>query len=393
MAAAAAVNDSVEHRSFPSFFRVILPCVLEEKKLKLPLNFARAFGKELGPIAKLWLPTGYSCEVTVEKGSNDDVWLSEGWSEFVDRFSISNGFFLVFDYLGESNRFNVQIFDLTTCSIRYPSVEQKEEEDDPNEEEQQQQPPISTVVISDDEDCELVHSESDREPITSEKRVVKRKSSDNKGDSSLGFESESCKEDTNSGTVRKTVAKRRRKSPSNKEGDSSSEVKSESCEDRDLVLGLKFEEEESEHNQLVELVKSRGICTSAKFPSTIAKMYNKCSKGVKAAALMADPKTPCFIVVMSARQEGNTPMTPTIPALFMRKHIPKESKSVTLVNKNRERWRVDTETKYGAGGLLMGYGWTFFCRDNKLSTADVCLFQLASAEESLFEVSVFHVAD
>ncbi|CAN1234259.1 B3 domain-containing transcription factor VRN1 [Linum perenne] len=363
MAAAAAVNDSVEHRSFPSFFRVILPCVLEEKKLKLPLNFARAFGKELGPIAKLWLPTGYSCEVTVEKGSNDDVWLSEGWSEFVDRFSISNGFFLVFDYLGESNRFNVQIFDLTTCSIRYPSVEQKEEEDDPNEEEQQQQPPISTVVISDDEDCELVHSESDREPITSEKR------------------------DHFSGTVRKTVAKRRRKSPSNKEGDSSSEVKSESCEDRDLVLG------KSEHNQLVELVKSRGICTSAKFPSTIAKMYNKCSKGVKAAALMADPKTPCFIVVMSARQEGNTPMTPTIPALFMRKHIPKESKSVTLVNKNRERWRVDTETKYGAGGLLMGYGWTFFCRDNKLSTADVCLFQLASAEESLFEVSVFHVAD
>ncbi|GFY89971.1 hypothetical protein Acr_07g0001680 [Actinidia rufa] len=46
-------------------------------------------------------------------------WLHDGWKEFSEHHSISCGFFLVFNYEGNS-KFNVLIFDLSASEIHYP---------------------------------------------------------------------------------------------------------------------------------------------------------------------------------------------------------------------------------------------------------------------------------
>ncbi|CAN0880109.1 Putative B3 domain-containing protein Os03g0621600, partial [Linum grandiflorum] len=92
---------------------------------KLPLKFVRRYGSDITSVAKLSLPNGNTWQVDVEKKRKEDgskeeeIWLTKGWGEFMEHHSISKGFFLVFQYRGHSV-FDVDIFNLTTCSISYP---------------------------------------------------------------------------------------------------------------------------------------------------------------------------------------------------------------------------------------------------------------------------------
>jgi hypothetical protein len=56
----------------------------------------------------------------LKKNSNGKAWLDKGWVDFVDKYSIKCGYFLVFKYEGGS-RFRVRIFDLSTMEIDYPN--------------------------------------------------------------------------------------------------------------------------------------------------------------------------------------------------------------------------------------------------------------------------------
>ena len=56
----------------------------------------------------------------LKKNSNGKAWLDKGWVDFVDKYSITDGYFLVFEHEGES-RFKVRIFDMSTTEIDYPS--------------------------------------------------------------------------------------------------------------------------------------------------------------------------------------------------------------------------------------------------------------------------------
>ncbi|CAN0880106.1 B3 domain-containing protein At3g18960 [Linum grandiflorum] len=133
-------SSSSINKPHTSFFSIILPSILQQNKLKLPLKFGRRYGSDISSVATLSLPNGHAWEVDVEKKSKEDgnkeeeIWLSKGWAEFMDHHSISIGFFLVFRYRGHSV-FDVDIFNLTTCSIAYP-------------------PPLpqESVVISDEDD-------------------------------------------------------------------------------------------------------------------------------------------------------------------------------------------------------------------------------------------------
>ncbi|CAI0383891.1 unnamed protein product [Linum tenue] len=134
----------------PSFFRVILPYMLEKKKLKLPLKFVKMHGSELLSTAALTLPNGQVWKVGVEKmmsKNNEEIWFGDGWAEFVAHHSISAGFFVVFEYQLGHSAFNVRIFDFTTCSIDYPKTEQLDED--------QTGSPHCIIISSDEEegDC------------------------------------------------------------------------------------------------------------------------------------------------------------------------------------------------------------------------------------------------
>lgn len=84
---------------------------------RVPDYFLRKFGGELSTFANLSVPDGSVWRISLKKADNK-VWLHDGWKEFVQRYSISIGCFLVFKYEGNSS-FNVHIFNLAVSEINY----------------------------------------------------------------------------------------------------------------------------------------------------------------------------------------------------------------------------------------------------------------------------------
>ncbi|XP_031283878.1 B3 domain-containing transcription factor VRN1-like [Pistacia vera] len=98
------------------FFKVILPNNLAVKKLGIPGNFVSRFADELSAVAKLSIPNGHDWQVTID-GKN--IWFQDGWHDFVQYYSVSTGYFLVFKH-AKNSTFEVLIFDKTACEIQYP---------------------------------------------------------------------------------------------------------------------------------------------------------------------------------------------------------------------------------------------------------------------------------
>ncbi|CAI0377599.1 unnamed protein product [Linum tenue] len=105
----------------PSFFKIILPSAIIDKKLLLPPNFVMQHGGELASLATFIVPDGRTWEMAIVKRRRDGMkMLCRGWSEFTAFYSISHGYLLVFKYKGNSN-FHVRIYDPTSCEIEYPN--------------------------------------------------------------------------------------------------------------------------------------------------------------------------------------------------------------------------------------------------------------------------------
>lgn len=69
--------------------------------------------------ATLIVPNGIVSRVGLRRSENK-VWFYDGWQEFMERFGIGVGYFLVFRYQGNS-AFSVYIFNLPSSEINYQS--------------------------------------------------------------------------------------------------------------------------------------------------------------------------------------------------------------------------------------------------------------------------------
>ncbi|XP_017971809.1 PREDICTED: B3 domain-containing transcription factor VRN1 isoform X4 [Theobroma cacao] len=85
----------------PFFHKLILSSTLQDKKLRIPDNFVKKFRDELSVAAALTVPDGHVWRVGIKKADNK-VWFQEGWQEFVERYYIRVGYFLIFRYEGNS---------------------------------------------------------------------------------------------------------------------------------------------------------------------------------------------------------------------------------------------------------------------------------------------------
>ncbi|XP_059665151.1 B3 domain-containing transcription factor VRN1-like isoform X2 [Cornus florida] len=117
-------------RASSKFFKIILPSVINEKKLTIPKKFVRKYGDELSAVAMLTVPTGHVSHVGLEK-ADKMLWFCDGWQQFMERYSISCGYFLVFKYKGKSS-FDVLIFDLTATEIQYSCTIRSSSEENNN---------------------------------------------------------------------------------------------------------------------------------------------------------------------------------------------------------------------------------------------------------------------
>ncbi|OAY25454.1 hypothetical protein MANES_17G096200v8 [Manihot esculenta] len=103
----------------PYFHKLILSNTIRDKKLRIPDNFVKKFGNDLSAFGRLSVPGGPVWPVGLIK-ADDKFWFHEGWQEFMERYSIRVGYFLVFRYEGHAV-FTVHIFNLSASEINYQS--------------------------------------------------------------------------------------------------------------------------------------------------------------------------------------------------------------------------------------------------------------------------------
>ena len=86
---------------------------------RIPDNFVKKFGHDLLGFARLIVPGGHVSRIGLIK-ADEKLWFHDGWQQFVERFAIHIGYFLIFQYEGNAI-FNVHIFNLPTSEINYHS--------------------------------------------------------------------------------------------------------------------------------------------------------------------------------------------------------------------------------------------------------------------------------
>lgn len=84
----------------------------------IPRKFVRKYGKDLSNPVLLKVPDGRTWQMELIK-SDGEVWLQNGWQEFLEYYSLAHGSFLVFEYNKRDCHFNVIIFDKTASEIDY----------------------------------------------------------------------------------------------------------------------------------------------------------------------------------------------------------------------------------------------------------------------------------
>ncbi|KAE9452093.1 hypothetical protein C3L33_15998, partial [Rhododendron williamsianum] len=88
-------------RRMGSFYKIILPSVMVYHRLRIPEDFSKKYGDELSTSVRFTVRSGQVWRVGVEK-ADEMLWFTDGWKEFSESHSIGCGFFLVFNYEGNS---------------------------------------------------------------------------------------------------------------------------------------------------------------------------------------------------------------------------------------------------------------------------------------------------
>ncbi|KAF8084374.1 hypothetical protein N665_0720s0008 [Sinapis alba] len=127
------------------FIKIILPSTIKEKMMKIPARFVR-LGPKLTVKVTIQTPVGFKRSISIKRNGND-VWFDNGWSEFIETHSISEGHFLYFCYEGNSS-FRVMIFDVSASEIDYPMDK------------------VHVIESDDDDVIEVMDTDDDEEGLT-----------------------------------------------------------------------------------------------------------------------------------------------------------------------------------------------------------------------------------
>jgi hypothetical protein len=103
----------------PFFHKLVVSNTFQDRKLRIPEIFIKKYRIEFSGAVTLTVPDGHIWRIGLRKLDNK-IWLTDGWLEFMQRYSIRVGYFLVFRYEGNS-AFSVFIFNLTFSEINYRS--------------------------------------------------------------------------------------------------------------------------------------------------------------------------------------------------------------------------------------------------------------------------------
>ncbi|KAL9274900.1 B3 domain-containing transcription factor VRN1-like protein [Drosera capensis] len=301
------------------FFKLILPPILDEKRLCIPRKFIQHFVNEIPAMVTLVVPTGDSWDVAVTTGKNK-MWFSQGWESFAEFYSLSVGSFLLFGYKRGSS-FTVNVFDITGCEIKYPLFYRAT-------------PSESHETSGLNGDCEEVRQE--RDPVQYVDLLT---------DSDTEAPGQQSAPDEHHGT----------------DSDSAVNVNVNSsfgCSPP-LPTGSegfpKFVRHDSFRADFVEGRSGQSLRTM----------------DAMKAAQMADTKNPHFIAEM---RERNTTFL-HLNRYFSLKYLRSDMRNLQLLSNGRE-WYAECDYR---PDICLAKGWDVFWHENNLKVGDVCVFELLDA--------------
>ncbi|GKV21239.1 hypothetical protein SLEP1_g31236 [Rubroshorea leprosula] len=356
----------------PFFHKLILPSTLLEKKLRIPDNFVKRFKGELSVAAALTVPDGHVSRVGLKKADNK-IWFQEGWQEFIERYSIRVGYFLIFRYEGNS-AFSVSIFNLSASEIFYHSntlggaeafghgrqypFEELEDEDYVS-------PPLQNLFGGPKLTNCISWSAGGNLHVT--------KGVDNQSTQHLGVNLNEfgIKNPANEVKLHSSVEEpqKLKKRGRKKQKFDTNEQNSSAKNEDEAEMRFRFYESASARKRTVTAEERERAINAAK---------------------AFEPVNPfCRVVLRPSYLYRGCIMY--LPSCFAEKHLSGVSGFIKLQLPDGKQWPV--RCLYKGGRAKFSQGWYEFTLENNMGEGDVCVFELLNAREFVLKVTVFRVME
>lgn len=350
----------------PFFHKLILPSNLQHKKLRIPDDFVKRFKDELSVAAALTVPDGHVSRVGLKKDDNK-IWFQEGWQEFVERYSIRVGYFLIFRYEGNS-AFSVSIFNLASSEIFYHSntfsaghgrqypYEELEDEDYIS-------PALQNLFVESKPRSILNWSVDGNQHAA---KSVEKQSTQYVAVNLNTFEIKNTGNEVKLHSPEEETPKPKKRGRKKKNPDPYEQNSSAKTED-EAEMRSKFYES----------------ATARKRPATAEERERAIN-----AAKTFEPVNPfCRVVLRPSYLYRGCIMY--LPSCFAEKYLSGVSGFIKLQLPDGKHWPVRCLSK--AGKAKFSQGWYEFTVENNLGEGDVCVFEMLKTREFMLKVTIFRV--
>ncbi|KAH7864974.1 hypothetical protein Vadar_000606 [Vaccinium darrowii] len=328
-----------------SFYRMIVPSIIHDNKLKIPGKFTNKIGNDLRVVASLATPNGCVWQVGLQKIDNK-FWFANGWREFVEHQCIRVGYLLIFTYEGNSC-FRVNIFDIASSEIKY-----------------QYNTLSSSQGSNYSNRCPVPYMEEAEDDV-----FQTLASFENKGFPETQMaehdKSKSASEGLKFGISRST-------------GRSTRDIGIQ-CNNSELMKSVYEIRVQSLSQVPLKPTKKRKRATGPRETEASAKKGSEESPGAE---------TDWLSLRRSYVYKG---IGLHMPSSFAEKYLGGVSGFITLQVSDGEKWPV--KCMWRDGSAKLSKGWPEFVRDNKLEEGDVCVFELVKVEDIVLRVTIFRVVE
>ncbi|XVF67655.1 hypothetical protein PTKIN_Ptkin10aG0138800 [Pterospermum kingtungense] len=339
----------------PFFHKLILAPTLQDKKLRIPDNFVKKIRDELSVAAALTVPDGHVWRVGIRKADNK-VWFQEGWQEFVERYYIRVGYFLIFRYEGNS-AFSVSIFNLYNSEINYQSNAVLGTQYNHG-----RQYPFEEL-----EDDECISPALQNLFGGSKPNNCVNWSGEVNLHAAKGVNNQPIRVKLPSSGVEmpkpKKPGRKRKYEPS----------------EQDSSVGLGHEDDAEMRYRFYESASARKRTVTAE----------ERERAINAAKAFEPANPFCRVVLRPSYLYRGCIMY--LPSCFAEKHLSGVSGFIKLQLPDGRQWPV--RCLYRGGRAKFSQGWYEFTLENNLGEGDVCVFELLKSREFILKVTVFRVME
>ncbi|XP_061979225.1 B3 domain-containing transcription factor VRN1-like isoform X1 [Populus nigra] len=353
---------------------------------RIPDNFVKKFGHDLLGFARLIVPGGHVSRIGLIK-ADEKLWFHDGWQQFVERFAIHIGYFLIFQYEGNAI-FNVHIFNLPTSEINYHSnslsgkiyLAFEELEDD------------DSAASSGIPTTQLIVNKSYNPP------ALQNLLSGSKLNNCLNWGGEENMHLTKSANVSQVANESARNvfAQYNEHKNSQEEVKLYSPDGETPKLkkrGRKRLKVDPNEQQLSSPNEDDGEMRFRFYESASARKRTVTAeereRAMNAAKAYAPDNPYCRVVLRPSYLYRGCIMY--LPSGFAEKNLNGLSGFMKLQLPDGKQWPV--RCLYRGGRAKFSQGWYEFTLENNLGEGDVCIFELLKSRDVVLKVTVFRVLE